>query len=227
MEEMFKSGVHFGYSSTSLNPKMKPFIFTYRNNTEIFDLEKVYQMLNTAKEFLKELAKNKKEILFVGTKKETKTITETLAKELNMPYVTSRWLGGILTNFNEIKKRIDYLNGLYEKKQSGELEKYSKKERLQIKKNIIKMERYLDGIKKCQFLPSALVLVDSKHEKTAVAEAKKMMIPVVAVMSSDCNPEDADYPIPGNDNSISSVNFLMKELAEAYKEGQAAIKEEL
>jgi len=218
-EEMIKSGVHFGYSSTSLNPKMKPFIFTSRNNTEIFDLEKIYPLINSAKEFLKELAKNKKEILLVGTKKEAQKSIEELAKELNAPYVVSRWLGGTLTNFNEIKKRIDYLNGLYQKKQSGELEKYTKKERLEIGREISRMEKYLEGIKKCQSLPAALVLVDSRHEKTAVAEAKKMKIPVVAVMNSDCNPEDADYPIPANDNSITSISFIVKELGEAYKEG--------
>lgn len=219
MEEMFKSGLHFGYSPTSLNPKMKPFIFTCRNNTEIFALEKIYQQLDIAKEFLKNLAQEKKIILFVGAKKEAKESIKFFAQELKMPYVAERWLGGILTNFNEIKKRIDYLNDLIQKKQTGELEKYTKREQLEIERTIDKMNKYLGGIKQVQNLPAGLVVVDSNYEKTAVREAKKTKIPVIAIMNSDCDPEEVDYPIPANDNSISSISYLLKELSEAYKEG--------
>lgn len=218
---MIKKGAHFGYSATTLNPKMKPFIFAYRNNTEIFDMEKTLNQLTLAKEFVKSLAKEKKTILLAGTKKEAKKDIENFAKELNMPYVTERWLGGTLTNFKEIKKRIDYLNDLSEKKESGELEKYTKKEKLQIEKKIEKMNKYLSGLKNLQSLPAGLIAVDSNHEKTAVSEAKKMKIPRIVIMSSDCDPEDADYIIPANDSSISSINFFLKELAEAYKEGLA------
>ncbi|MCX6731540.1 MAG: 30S ribosomal protein S2 [Candidatus Parcubacteria bacterium] len=219
MEEMLKKGVHFGYSATTLNPKMKPFIFAYRNNTEIFDLEKILNQLSLAKEFLTALGKEKKPILFVGTKKEIKKSTENFAKELNMSYVTERWLGGTLTNFKEIKGRIDYLNDLYKKRESGDFEKYTKKERLQIERKITKLNKYLAGIKQCQGLPAALIVVDSNYEKTAVNEAKKTKIPLVVIMNSDCNPEDADYLIPANDSSVSSVNFLLRELVDAYKEG--------
>jgi len=216
---MLKMGVHFGYSSTTLNPKMKPFIFAYRNNTEIFDLGKTLNQLNLAKEFLGTLGKEKKPILFVGTKKEIKESTESFVRELNMPYIAERWLGGTLTNFKEIKNRIDYLNDLEQKKESGAFEKYTKKERLQIEKKIVKLNKYLIGLKQCQSLPAALIVVDSNYEKTAVNEAKKTKIPLVIIMSSDCDPEDADYPIPANDSSVSSINFLLRELVDAYKEG--------
>ena len=224
MEEMFKSGAHFGYSATTLNPKMKPYVFAYRGNTEIFDLEKTLNFLNVAKEFLKELGKEKKQILFVGTKKEAKKNIEDCARELKMPYVSERWLGGTLTNFKEIKKRIDYLKSLEEKKEKGEFEKYTKKERLEIFRKINKLERYLAGIKGCESLPGALVVVDSNQEKTAVSEAKKMKISLVVIMNSDCNPDDADYPIPANDSSLASIKFFLKELGEAYQEGLNQIK---
>lgn len=216
---MLKKGVHFGYSSTTLNPKMKPFIFAYRSNTEIFDLEKTLNQLSLAKEFLGALGREKKTILFVGTKKEIKESTGNFAQELNMPYVTERWLGGILTNFKEIKNRIDYLNDLYKKREGGDFEKYTKKERLQIERKIVKLNKYLVGLRQCQGLPAALIVIDSNYEKTAVNEAKKTKIPLVIIMNSDCNPEDADYPIPANDSSASSINFLLRELVDAYKEG--------
>lgn len=220
-DEMIDAGAHFGYSRSRRNPKMSSFIFTARNNTEIFDLEKTKNKLDAAKDFLKSLSKDKKIVLFVGTKKETKEIIESFAKEINMPYITERWLGGILTNFVEIKGRIDFLNGLLEKKSSGELEKHTKKERVLIERDIAKLERYLKGVQKIKELPSALVVIDSNEEKIAVSEAKQMNIPLVALMNSDCDPEDADYPIPANDNSLSSIKYFMAEITGAYKEGEA------
>lgn len=216
---MFQAGVHFGYSRSNRHPKMKSFIFTNRNGTEIFDLEKIQDKLKLAKEFLKALGKEKKTILFVGTKKEAREAVEKSAKELNMPYVKERWLGGILTNFKEIKGRIDYLNDLLQKRDSGELEKYTKKERLQVAKKIVKMENYLAGLQQFKNLPAALVVVDSNGEKIAMEEARIMNIPAVAIMNSDCNPKDADYPIPANDSSITSINYLLSELVKAYSEG--------
>lgn len=216
---MFQVGVHFGYSRSHRHPKMKSFIFLNRNDTDIFDLEKTQDKLSRAKEFLKSLAQEKKTILFVGTKKEAQEVIEKSAKDLNMPYVRERWLGGTLTNFKEIKDRIDYLNDLLEKRDSGELEKYTKKERLQIVKKIRKLEKYLKGLQPCKNLPAALVVIDSNKEKIAIKEAKVMHIPVVAIMNSDCNPEEVDYPIPANDSSIASINYLLEELVKAYKEG--------
>lgn len=219
VEEMLTAGAHFGYSRSSRHPKMKSFIFTNRNDTEIFDIEKTKNKLMAAKEFLKNLAKEKKTLLFVGTKKEAQESLEKSAKELNMPYVAERWLGGTLTNFKEIKNRIDCLNDLLQKKSSGELEKYTKKERLQIERKIIKLEKYLKGLQQCRNLPSALIAVDSNYEKIAVQEARQMKIPVIALMNSDCNPEDADYSIPANDSSVSSINYFLSEFVKAYKEG--------
>ena len=219
MEEMLKRGVVFGYSAATLHPKMKPFIFTCRNNTEIFDLEKTFDQLNLAKDFLKKLGKEKKQILFAGTKKETKENIKNIAQEIDMPYVNERWLGGILTNFKEIKRRIDYLNDLCEKRESGELEKYTKKERLQIERRIAKINKYLGGLKKYHGLPACLIVIDSSYEKTAAGEARKTKIPLIAVMNSDCDPSGADFPIPANDSSISSINFFLKEFVDAYKEG--------
>jgi small subunit ribosomal protein S2 len=218
-EEMLTAGAHFGYSCSSRHPKMKSFIFTSRNDTEIFDIEKTKNKLAAAKEFLKNLAKEKKTLLFVGTKKEAQKSIETSAKDLNMPYVRERWLGGTLTNFKEIKNRIDFLNDLLKKKSSGELEKYTKKERLQIERKIIKLEKYLKGLQQCRNLPFALIAVDSNYEKTAVQEARQMNIPVIALMNSDCNPEDADYFIPANDSSVSSINYFLSEFVKGYKEG--------
>lgn len=198
---------------------MKPFIFTNRNGTEIFDLEKIQVQLKLAKEFLKALGKEKKTVLFVGTKKEAQESIKKSAEELNMPYVKERWLGGTLTNFKEIKNRIDYLNDLLQKRDSGELEKYTKKERLQIEKKIIKLEKYLEGLQQCKNLPAALIVVDSNYEEVARRETRTMNIPLIAIMNSDCNPKDADYPIPANDSSIASINYLLSELVKAYSEG--------
>lgn len=226
IKDMLAVGAHFGYSSSRMHPKMKPFIFTTRNNVEIFDLEKTLLKLETIKEFLKGLGVGKKTILFVGTKKEVKEPVEKTAKELNALYVTERWLGGALTNFSEIKKRIDYLNDLSQKKISGELEKYTKKERLQIEKNILKMRNYLGGLEQMKNLPSAVIVIDPVKEKVAVAEARKMKIPVVALMGNDCDPGAADYPMPANVSSLSSINYFLSEIAGAYKDGLSEEKKE-
>ena len=220
VKEMYLSGIHLGYSQTSRNPKMKPYIFGLRNGVEIFDLEKTKKNIDSAKEFAKKLGKDKKIVLFVGTKKEAKDLTENAAKELGMPYVKERWIGGTLTNFKQIKGRIDHLNDLKKKRDAGELNKYTKKEKLQIERQIKKMEIYFGGLaENLKFLPSAIVAVDSKHEKITVSEANQMKIPVVALLNSDCDPTGVNYPVPGNDNSISSISYFLSELAKAYKEG--------
>lgn len=219
MQEMIKAGMHFGYSRSKRDSKMKPFIFAAKNSAEIFDLEKTKNKLDLAKEFVKNLAKEKKIILFVGTKPEARPLIENAAKELNMPYVAERWLGGILTNFKEIKTRIDYLNDLIQKRDSNKFEKYTKKECLQIERKIAKLEKYLQGLRNCKNLPAALIVIDSKEEKIAVKEARDAAVPVVALMNSDCNPKDADYPVPGNDSAISSINYFLGEMVKAYKEG--------
>ena len=227
VKEMYLSGMHLGYSQTSRNPQMKPYIFGLRNGVEIFDLEKTKNNLDSAKEFAKKLGKDKKAVLFVGTKKEAKDLTENTAKELGMPFVKERWIGGTLTNFKQIKGRIDHLNDLKKKRDAGELNKYTKKEKLQIERQIKKMEIYFGGLaENLKFLPSAIVAVDSKHEKITVSEANQMKIPVVALLNSDCDPSGVNYPVPGNDNSISSISYFMSEFAKAYKEGTLLAQQE-
>ena len=219
LKEMFQKGMHLGYSPTSRHPKMKPFIFSVKSGVEIFDLEKTKICLDAAKSFVKNLAKSGKTILFVGTKKEAKQEVEKLAKELSMPYVRERWVGGTLTNFKEIKNRINCFIDLKTKKKSGEFEKYTKKERLQMERKIKKMERYLGGLENLNDYPTALIVVDPKHEKISVGEAVNKNIPVVALINSDCDPSNIDYPVPANDSSLSSIVYFLSELAKAFKEG--------
>lgn len=227
IKEMYLSGMHLGYSQTSRDPKMKPYIFGLRNGVEIFDLEKTKNNLDSAKEFAKKLGKDKKIVLFVGTKKEAKDLTENTAKELGMPFVKERWIGGTLTNFKQIKGRIDRLNDLKKKKDAGELDKYTKKEKLQIERQIKKMEIYFGGLaENLKFLPSAVLVIDSKHEKISANEANQMKIPVIALLNSDCNPSGINYPVPGNDNSKSSISYFLGEFAKAYKEGTLLAQQE-
>lgn len=227
IKAMYLSGIHLGYSQTSRNPKMKPFIFGGRNGIEIFDLEKTKTNLDSAKEFAKKLGKEKKVVLFVGSKKEGKDLTEKIAKDLNMPFVNERWIGGTLTNFKQIKSRIDYLNDLKKKRDAGDLDKYTKKEKLQIERQIEKMEIYFGGLaENLKALPSAILVIDSKHEKISVNEAKQMKIPVTALLNSDCDPTGINYPVPGNDNSLVSISYFLNEFAKAYKEGTLLIQQE-
>lgn len=219
IEEMFKAGIHFGYSRSSRHPKMKDFLFGLKNNIEIFDLEKTNEMMEKAKEFMASLGKEKKKFVLVGTKTEAKRIVEKFAKEIDMPYVIERWLGGTLTNFKVIRDRINHLKDLEQKKTTKELEKYTKKEQLEIEREIIRLRNYLGGLVDMENMPSALLAVDSKKERNAVKEANDMKVPVVAVLNTDCDPKIADYPIPANDNSRTSIEFLLNELVGAYKEG--------
>ena len=227
IKEMYLSGIHLGYSQTSRDPKMKPYIFGLRNGVEIFDLEKTKKNIDSAKEFVKKLGKDKKVVLFVGTKKEAKDLAEQTAKELGMPFVKERWIGGTLTNFKQIKGRIDHLNDLKKKRDTGELDKYTKKEKLQIERQIKKMEIYFGGLAdNLKFLPAAVIVIDSKHEKTSVNEANQMKIPVVALLNSDCDPSGINYPVPGNDNSRTSISYFLSEFAKAYKEGTLLAQQE-
>ncbi len=226
IEEMFEAGVHFGYSRSHRHPKMKMFLFGLKNNIEIFDLEKVKEKLNEAKEFMKKLGMDKKMVIFVGTKPEIKGIIKKYAEEIEASYVVERWVGGTLTNFDSIKTRRDYMDEMTKKRESGELNKYTKKEQLKISRKIFRLKHYFSGLEQLKNLPSALMIIDTKKDKIAVREAKKMRIPIIGIANSDCNPEDAEYFIPANDNSISSVNFFLKELVNAYKDGLKEHKDE-
>ena len=217
IETMFKAGVHFGYSKTRRHPSTKPYIFNTKNGIDIINIEKTAEMFESLKAHVANLAQAGKIIMFVGTKSEARqSITET-ALALNMPYVNERWVGGTLTNWSEIKRRVNELNALKEKKTNGELEKYTKKERLLIDRSIAKMEKNFSGISGMTRLPDAAVVIDPKREYIAMEELHKAGIPVITLANTDCNIAGLKYPIVGNDGSRSSVTYIVNALKEAYK----------
>jgi small subunit ribosomal protein S2 len=207
IEDMFGAGAHYGYSKSRRHPSAKPFIYGSKNRVEIFDLEKTSKLLEKALDFVTELGKENKKILFVS--------------KTGLLYVAGRWIGGTLTNFSEIRKRIQKYLDLKEKKEKGELSKYTKKERLLIDRDLNDLESKFGGIFKMEGLPQALFVVDSKQEHTAVTEAEKMGIPVISLSSTDCNLEDVDYAIPGNDSSLSSIKFFVSKVAESYNKAKS------
>jgi len=216
IDNMFKAGAHFGFSKTRRHPTVTPYIFGVKNKVEIFDLEKTEVLLETAKAYVESLAKEGKMILFVGGKSEARNAVKTGALSINMPYVDGRWIGGTLTNFMQIRKRVEKLERLTSEKEKGELAKYTKKERLLIDREIANLERFFSGIMSMKDLPKALFVVDPKKEVTAVKEAQDMGIPVIALAGSDCNIKGLDFPIVGNDSSQTSVQFFVHEITKAY-----------
>jgi len=221
IEKMFEAGVHYAYSKTKRHPSTKSFIFGSKNGVELFDLEKTSVCLDEAKEFIKDTlsAGAGRQILFVGSKSEVKDIVKETADKLNMPSVTNRWVGGTLTNFDEIKKRVQKYEKLTDEREKGELTKYTKKERLKIDKEILKLERKFAGIVSMKILPAIVFVVDSKYEEIAVEEAKQKNIPVVALTNSDCNIKKVDYPILANDSVRASVQFFVDQIAPVCKSG--------
>ncbi len=224
IEEMFKVGAQYAYSKSRRHPTNKGYIFGVKNRVEIFDLEKTNEALEKALGFIKELAADKKTILFVTGKHEAKTTIKETAIALKMPYVAGRWIGGSLTNFGEIQKRISKYEGLIEKKEKGELSKFTKKERLLIDRDVEDLETKFGGLISMKKLPQAIFVIDSKQEKIAVEEAKKSGIPVIALSNSDCDLSDVDYPMPGNDSNLASIKFFVNEVKKAYEEGLKTIK---
>ena len=216
---MFKAGAHFAFSRSRRHPTLAPYIFGVKNRVEIFDLEKTSGLLEKAKDFVRTLARDGKQILFVGGKSEARSAVKAAALSLDMPYVADRWIGGTLSNFKEIRSRVEKLLDLTSKREKGELSKYTKKERLLIDREIDKLERFFSGLVPMKDLPKALFVIDSKHEKIAVTEARKAGIPVVALIGSDCDIKDVNHPIPGNDASTGSVAFFVDQIVWAYKEG--------
>lgn len=219
MEKMFAVGAHFAFSRSRRHPSAVPFMFGVKNRVEIFDLEKTQDALARALEFVKRMGAEGKQVLFVGGKNEARDVVKQVALSLDMPYVAGRWIGGALSNFKEIRSRVDKLLDLKAKREKGELAKYTKKERLLIDREIERLERFFSGLVPMRELPKALFVIDTKHEKIAVAEAKKTGVPVVALVGSDCNMADAEYPIPANDASIASIRFFVEKIAGAYQEG--------
>lgn len=220
IQEMFAAGGHFAFSRSRRHPSFAPFIFGVKNRVEIFDLEKTKDLLEKAEEFVRKLAAEGKQILFVGGKNEARDIIKQGALSVDMPYVSGRWVGGTISNFKEIRSRVEKLLDLTDKRDKGELSKYTKKERLLIDREIEKLDHLFSGLIPLKDLPAAIFVVDSRHEKIAVMEARKAGIPVVSLMGSDCNFKDADYSIPGNDASIASINFFVGKIVWAYKEGR-------
>ena len=220
LERLFSVGAHFGYSRSRRHPSVTPFIFGAKNNVEIFDLEKVATLLEQARLYIESLGKERKTILFVGGKNEARQIVKKTAESIDMPYVAGRWIGGSLTNFSEISKRIKRLEELREKREKGEFAgRYTKRERLMFDREIANLERHFDGIVSLKALPSALMVVDPRREHIAVSEANQMGIPVVALLNSDCNVEHITYPIAANDGAVKSISFFMEEIVQAYKKG--------
>ena len=219
VDALFSVGAHFGFVKARRHPSAKPFIFGSKNNIEIFDLEKTSKELEKAIAFVESKGKEGAMGLWVGGKSEAREAIKSAGKELEMPYVAGRWIGGTLSNFSEIKKRIARLEELTGQRERGELGKYTKKERLLFAREIDKLTIYFSGLSKLKALPKFLVAIDPKKEYIAVAEAKKIRIPVVALAGSDSNLYTIDYAIPGNDSSRQSIAFMVQELVKAYKKG--------
>ncbi|MBU4535192.1 MAG: 30S ribosomal protein S2 [Euryarchaeota archaeon] len=225
IEKMFGIGAHYAYTKSKRHSSTKSYIFGSKNNTEIFDLEKTYIMLQEAKVFVESLfEKAGTKVLFVSSKNESKEIVKKIAESIGAPVVHNRWVGGTLTNFDMTKKRIERFLKLTDEKEKGELMKYTKKERLQIDKEIAKLERKFGGISEMKTLPTALFVVDSKYESVAVEEAKLKNIPVIALCNSDCNIKEVTYPILANDTAGESIKFFTQEIASVCK--NKPVKEE-
>ena len=221
MKALLEAGVHFGHQTRRWHPKMKPFVFTQRNGIHIIDLQKTLTGLEAAAEFVQGIAASGKKILLVGTKKQAQDTVVTEATRAGMPYVDQRWLGGTLTNFATIQTRIDYLARQEDRKAKGEFAYLPKKEARRLEDRIAKLNRYLGGIKAMTVMPGALFIIDATREKIAVAEGRKMGIPIVAIADTDCNVDLIDHPIPGNDDAIRAIRLMTTRITDAIIEGVA------
>lgn len=220
MKELLEAGVHFGHQTRRWNPKMAPYIFTERNGIYIIDLQKTVQKIEEAYNFLREVAERGEIILFVGTKKQAQETIKSEALRCNMFYVNERWLGGMLTNYKTIEKSIKRYKNLEKMEAEGTFEVLPKKEVIGLRHEMAKYEKNFGGIKEMPRMPGALVVIDPKKEAIAVAEAKKLGIPIVATCDTNCDPEDVDFPIPANDDAIRAVKLLAGRLADAVLEGR-------
>jgi small subunit ribosomal protein S2 len=223
MRQMLEAGVHFGHQARFWNPKMAPFIFGERSKIHIINLEKTLPLYNDALNFIGKLVGNKGTVLFVGTKRSARDTIRTEAERCKMPFVNHRWLGGMLTNFKTVRQSIKRLKDLEAMEQDGTFDKMSKKEALMLRREKEKLDRSLGGIKDMNRLPDAIFIVDVGHEKIAVAEARKLGIPVVGVVDSNNSPDNIDYVIPGNDDSIRAIQLYVQGVADAVDEGRTAM----
>ncbi|MDK2836462.1 MAG: small subunit ribosomal protein [Thermosediminibacterales bacterium] len=220
MKQLLEAGVHFGHQTRRWNPKMANYIFTERNGIYIIDLQKTVKKVEEAYEFIKGLAAEGKNILFVGTKKQAQESIKEEAERCGMFYVNQRWLGGMLTNFKTIRKRIERLHELKKMEEEGMFDILPKKEVMGLKHEQEKLEKFLGGIKNMTKLPDALFVVDPRKERIAVSEARKLGIPIVAIVDTNCDPDEIDYVIPGNDDAIRAVKLLTEKMADAVLEGK-------
>lgn len=218
-EDLLLAGSHFGHLTRRWNPKMKPYIFMERNGVHIIDLNKTAKLIDEACNAVTRMVAEGKKILFVGTKKQAKAIIKEYAEKCDSFYVCERWLGGMLTNFNTVRKSIKRLTDLQKAEESGELDKYIKKERLKLIREKEKMEKVLNGIIKMTKLPGALYIVDIKKEHIAVDEARKLNIPTIAIVDTNCDPDLVDYVIPANDDAVKSIEIITRAISEAVIEG--------
>ena len=220
MKQLLEAGVHFGHQTRRWDPKMAEYIFQARNGIHIIDLQKTSKKIDEAYEFLKEQAEEGKTVLFVGTKKQAQECVKEAAEKSGMYYVDQRWLGGMLTNFKTIRTRVQRLKELETMEQDGTFDVLPKKEVIGLKKEMEKLEKNLGGIKDMEEIPGVLFVVDPKKERTAILEARKLNIPVVGLVDTNCNPEDVDYAIPGNDDAIRAVKLIADVMANAIIEGR-------
>ena len=220
VKQLLEAGAHFGHLTGHWHPRMKTYIFTQRNGIHIIDLEQTTTMLEKACTYVRDLVSDGESLLFVGTKKQAQEIIEEESKRCGMYYVNQRWLGGMLTNFAVIQARIDYLVRLEDRNERGELEYLSKRERLKVEKEISSLNRLVGGFKEMTTLPGAIFIVDPTKERIALAEAKKVGIPVVAMVDTNCNPLGIDYPIPANDDAIKAIRLVCSMIADAVLQGK-------
>jgi len=227
MKQLLEAGVHFGHQMRRWDPKMKSYIFTDRNNIYIIDLQQTVKLVQVAYDFVREISSNGGNVLFVGTKKQAQESIKNEAERCGMFYINYRWLGGTLTNFSTIRKRVKRLFELEKMEENKMFEVLPKKEVIILKREKKKLERVLTGIKDMEELPAAIFIVDPKKEKIAVAEAVKLSIPIVAIVDTNCNPDEIDYVIPGNDDAIRAVKLISSVMADAVMEGKKSTIEKV
>lgn len=225
MKELLESGVHFGHQTNRWNPKMKPYIYTARNGIYIIDLQQTVGLFDAAYKFVVDMVASGKDLLFVGTKKQAQESIKTEAERCEMPYVNQRWLGGMLTNFATIKKSIDRLNTLDDMFEDDSISAFTKKEMLGLQRERDKLQKVLGGIRNMKDLPGGIFIVDPRKELIAVKEGKKLGIPIVAVVDTNCDPDDIDYIVPGNDDAIRAIKLFSSKMAESVVEGKKRFDE--
>ena len=220
IEAMMKAGIHLGHAKTKDHASMKPYIYGVRNNISIIDLAATEEKLKTGLEFLTRISRAGGLVLLVGTRPGARKVILERAVELQMPSFTERWIGGTLTNFKVISKRVEYMETLEKEKASGEFEKYTKKERMKKEEEIVRLKRFFDGLRRLKKLPDAVLVVDTTHDTTAVREARRMKIPIVALVDTNADIRAIDYPIPSNDDALPAIRYMLGRMAHAIEEGR-------